>query len=40
MTIAITADVPGQTQDGYEGTIAVLGDAIRQAPGFLMHMGP
>lgn len=39
MTVAITADVPGQTQEGYEGTITALGDAIRQAPGFIMHMG-
>lgn len=28
MAIAITADVPGQTKEGYEQTIRLLGDAL------------
>lgn len=39
MTVVITADVPGQTKEGYEQTITGLGEAIRQAPGFIMHLG-
>lgn len=39
MTVVITADVPGQTKEGYEQTITALGEAIRQAPGFIMHLG-
>lgn len=38
MAVLMTADVPGQTPEGYDGMIAVLGDPIRQAPGFIAHM--
>jgi heme-degrading monooxygenase HmoA len=39
MAVVILADVPGQTKEGYERTIAVLGEAMREAPGFIMHLG-
>lgn len=39
MAIAITADVPGQTEEGYEMTIRMLGEALKEAPGFVMHFG-
>jgi heme-degrading monooxygenase HmoA len=39
MAVTISADVPGQTKEGYEQTIRVLGDALKQAPGFIMHFG-
>ena len=37
MGVLITAEVPGQTREGYEGMIAVLGPLIRQARGFIAH---
>jgi heme-degrading monooxygenase HmoA len=39
MAVAISADVPGQTKEGYEQTIRLLGDALKGAPGFIMHFG-
>ncbi len=39
MAIAIYADVPGQTREGYEETIRALGDLLKGAPGFIMHFG-
>ena len=39
MTILLTADNEGQTRAGYDGMLAVLGPAIRQAPGFIAHIG-
>ncbi len=39
MVVAIYADVPGQTEEGYEQTIRLLGDAVKGAPGFIMHIG-
>ena len=37
MAVIVTAEVPGQTQEGYDGMLAVLGDAIRNAKGFIGH---
>jgi len=37
MAVLMTADVPGQTEAGYDGMVAVLGDSIRQAKGFIAH---
>ena len=37
MAVLITADVPGQTREGYDGMIATLGPVIRQAQGFIAH---
>ncbi len=39
MAVAIMADVPGQTREGYEETIRALGTTLEQAPGFIMHFG-
>lgn len=39
MAITISADVPGQTKEGYELTIRLLGDSLKSAPGFIMHFG-
>jgi heme-degrading monooxygenase HmoA len=39
MAVTISADVPGQTKEGYEQTIRLLGDALKKAPGFIMHFG-
>lgn len=37
MPVLITSEVKGQTQQGYEAMRGVLGDALKQAPGFLLH---
>ncbi|MEQ1439124.1 hypothetical protein AAG565_07155 [Fontimonas sp. SYSU GA230001] len=37
MAVMITAEVKGQTQQGYDGMLAVLGPVIRQAKGFILH---
>jgi hypothetical protein len=37
--VLIIAENKGQTQQGYDGMIAVLGDLIKQAPGLIAHMG-
>lgn len=37
MAVLITADVPGQTREGYDGMVAALAGVMRQAPGFVMH---
>ena len=37
MAVLITAEVAGQTREGYDGMLAVLGGLIAQTPGFLMH---
>lgn len=37
MAVPITAEVKRQTQQGYDGMLAVLGDLLRQAPGFIFH---
>jgi hypothetical protein len=37
MAVLITADVPGQTRDGYDGMLAALGEPLRQATGFIAH---
>ncbi len=37
MAVLITAEVPGQTQEGYDGMLAVLAEPIRNAKGFIAH---
>ncbi len=37
MPVLVTAEVPGQTQQGYDGMQVVLADALRRAPGFVLH---
>lgn len=37
MAILITAEVPNQTQEGYEGVLAAVEPLLKQAPGFVLH---
>jgi hypothetical protein len=37
MPVLVTADVPDQTREGYEGIRAGLEAVLKQAPGFVMH---
>ena len=37
MAVLVTAEVQGQTQQGYDGMFAVLADGLKQAPGFVLH---
>jgi hypothetical protein len=37
MAVLVTAEVPEQTKEGYDGMICALGDSIRQAKGFIAH---
>jgi hypothetical protein len=39
MAVMIIAEVAGQTQQGYDGMLAVLAERIRAAPGFISHTG-
>lgn len=38
MAVLMTADVPGQTTEGYDGMLSVLTEPLKQAPGFIAHM--
>jgi hypothetical protein len=37
MAVLITAEVPGQTKEGYDGMIKVLGPLLTQTKGFIAH---
>ena len=37
MAVLMTADVPGQSQEGYDGMVRALGGPIRAAKGFIAH---
>lgn len=37
MAILIMADVPNQTQEGYDGVLAMVEPLLKEAPGFVMH---
>jgi len=37
MPVLITAVVPGQTQEGYDATMAILRPLLEQAKGFIAH---
>lgn len=37
MAVLVTAEVKGQTQEGYDGMFAVLSEGLKQAPGFILH---
>ena len=37
MAVLITAEVKGQTQQGYDGMLGFLAEAIKKAPGFILH---
>lgn len=38
MAVLMTSEVSGQTPQGYDGMLDMVGGALRRAPGFLMHM--
>ncbi len=41
MTILMTSDMPGVTQEGYDQMVAALGPLLTATPGFLTHVaGP
>ena len=37
MAVVVTADVAGQTQEGYEASVTSLEEGLRGAPGFICH---
>lgn len=37
MAVLVTADIAGQTQQGYDGLLGALEESLRSAPGFVMH---
>ncbi len=38
MSVMMVSEVGGQTREGYDMMLEAVGDALKQAPGFLMHM--
>ena len=38
MAVMMSAEVPGQTQEGYQASLDALREGIVKAPGFIMHM--
>ncbi|MBC8163971.1 MAG: hypothetical protein H7Z42_22405 [Roseiflexaceae bacterium] len=38
MAVLIIGEVKGQTQAGYDGTMAAVGEILKQAPGHILHM--
>jgi len=37
MAVLVTAEVPGQTEQGYDGMLVALEGALKQAAGFILH---
>jgi quinol monooxygenase YgiN len=37
MAVQITGEIPGQTQQGYDGMLNALEQIMKQAPGFISH---
>lgn len=37
MAVLITAEVKGQTREGYDGMLGKLAEWLKQAPGFILH---
>ena len=37
MVVLVTAEVKGQTQQGYDGTLNAVQEFIKKAPGFISH---
>ena len=37
MAVMVIAEVPNQTQQGYDAMLSMLEGGIRRAPGFIMH---
>jgi len=38
MSVMMISEASGQSSQGYDAMLALVGDALRQAPGFVMHM--
>ncbi len=38
MSVMMISEVSGQSSQGYDAMLAFVGDSLRQAPGFIMHM--
>lgn len=38
MPVMMVSEVAGQSPQGYDGMLALVDDALRNAPGFVMHM--
>ena len=38
MSVMMISEVNGQSPEGYDGMLALVRDALREAPGFIMHM--
>jgi hypothetical protein len=38
MAVIVTAEVSGQTEQGYDGMLSGLANLITQAPGFILHV--
>lgn len=37
MAVLVIAEVPGQTQEGYDGLFVALAGTLKQAQGFILH---
>jgi hypothetical protein len=37
MAVMVTAEVQGQTQEGYDGMLGVLAELVKRTPGFVLH---
>lgn len=37
MAVLVTAEVQGQTQEGYDGMLSMLAGGLKMAPGFILH---
>ena len=37
MAVLVTAEVPGQTEQGYDGMLVALEGSLKHAPGFVLH---
>ena len=37
MAVMVIAEVPGQTEQGYDGMLGAVEGALKQAPGFIFH---
>jgi len=38
MPVMMISEVSGQSPQGYDGMLALVGDALRRAPGFIVHV--
>jgi hypothetical protein len=38
MSVMMISEIGGQTPEGYDGMLAAVGEELKRAPGFVMHM--